>query len=135
MKKLFLSLALSLFAFAANAATLTENFVASNGQVFQIHSVLSVEKGAGVIYVKQATGSIHPFADATGAVWTKVLNSANFSQHYIRVGTTDRYMNTTVITEISCVSSQTVFGYYSASQPEWFQDGCALHTAVRNASN
>lgn len=134
MKKLFLTFAL-LFSVAASAATLPENFAASDGRVFQIHSALSVEKGAGVIYIKAASGSVFPFADSTGAVWTKVINSANFNQRYVKVPNTDRYMNTTFSVEISCISQQTVFSYPTSAPAEWFQDGCALHAIVKNSSN
>lgn len=120
---------------SSTAATLPQNFAASDGKVFQINTALSVEKGAGVIYVKHYSGTVMPFADATGTLWTKVLNSPNFSQYFIKIPNTDRYMNTTLSSEISCISSQTVFAYPFSTQAEWFQDNCALHTVVKNASN
>ena len=133
MKKLFLILSLS-FASFVNAATLADNFVASDGKVFQIHSVNSVEKGAGVIYVKQTTGSIQGFADTNGSVWTKVSNYINYTGHYVRIQGTDRYMNTWFTTEISCISNQSAFGY-TTGQAEYFADGCALQNAVKALSN
>lgn len=117
----------------AYAGTLPESFKADNGKVFQIHSVLSVEYANGTVIVKQATGSAQPFPDATGAVWSKVLASTDFYKHYVQVPGTVRYMNTSVTTEISCISNQSVFGY-PQGQPEFFADACALHNAVKNAA-
>lgn len=137
MKKMFLSLALSLFAFAASAGALTQNFVADNGRVFQIANVLSVDYNGWSVVIKTANGGNQYFDDATGAVYARIISSAGFNSRFVRVGTSNRYMNTqTNISEISCISNQTVFAWaIGANQPEYFNDGCALHTAVRNASN
>jgi len=126
---------LSLAAAGSAHAGLSDTFVASDGKVFQTHSVISVEKGAGVIYVKQASGTVQPFADATGSVWLKVAATMNYTTRFVKVPGTDRWINVNYITEISCISNQTVFGYPTSTQPEWFQDSCALHTAVKNLSN
>lgn len=134
MKKLIFTLSALFFAFSTQAATLGDNYVASDGKVFQISNILSVEKGINTVMIKQLTGTVQPFADATGSVWNKVVNSYGFSQRFIRVGTSDRYMETTHTTEISCINNQSAFGYTSA-QPEYFADGCALQNAVKANSN
>lgn len=134
MKKIIFAASLFLASFSAFAG-LGENFVASDGKVFQIHSALSVEKGANVIYVKQASGTVQPFADSTGAVWNKVVSVLNSSNHYVKNPTSDRWYNTYFTTEISCISSQTVLGYPTNAPAEWISDNCALHQAIKNASN
>ena len=133
MKKLLLSTAL-IFTSLSAFAGLSESFVAADGKVFQIATVLSVEKVTGFVSVKQATGSVQNFSDPSGTVWNRVLVVLNSSNHYVKVPNSNRWMNTAPATEISCISNQTAFGYPSA-QPEWFQDACALHTAVKNVSN
>ena len=136
MKKLFISAVLAFSAFAATAATLTLNFVADNGLVFQIANVFSVDYDGSSVIVRMPNGSNQYFADASGGVYAKVLASAGFSSRFVRVNaTSNRYMNTQLASEISCVSNQTAFGYYSANNPEFFNDGCALHNAVKAASN
>jgi hypothetical protein len=135
MKKLFISAVLALSAFAATAATLNLNFVADNGRVFQIANVFSVDYDGSSVIVRMPNGSNQYFADASGGVYAKIKASDGFSSRFVRVGTSNRYMNTQLASEISCVSNQTAFGYYSANNPEFFNDGCALHNAVKAASN
>jgi hypothetical protein len=144
MKKLFTTLACTLFACMALtacggnafAATLPESFVPDNGRIFQIHSVLSVEQAPGAINVKQSSGSVFILPDATGAVWAKVLANPTFYQHYVQVPGTNRYMNTQFAAEISCISNQTAFSYGQSNSPvEWFADSCALWNAVKAKAN
>jgi hypothetical protein len=135
MKKVLFAAVALLASFAAGAAPLTQNFVADNGKVFQINHVLSVEKVPGFVNVKQALGTVHPFPDATGAVFQKVRTSPGFDASFVRVPGTDRYMKTTGTSEISCVSSQTVFAYPSQAPAEWFADGCQLHSVVKASAN
>ncbi len=134
MKLFKILLASVVFMSGIAQAGLSESFVASNGKIFQVHSSISVEKGEGVIYVKQASGTVHPFQDTTGSVWLKVASYMNTATHHVRVPNTDRWMNTNFTTEISCVSNQTVFAYPTSTPAEWFQDGCSLQVAAQNLS-
>lgn len=133
MKKIIFAASLFFASFSAFAG-LAESFVAADGKVFQIASVLSVEKGNGTVNIKQASGTVQQFSDPQGTVWAKVLVVLNSSNHYVKVPNINRYMNTAVATEVSCISNQTAFGYVGAPA-EYFADACALQTAVKNASN
>lgn len=139
LKKLILVSALAssvMFSNTTEAATLTLNFVSDTGKVFQIASILSVDWNGSSVVVRMPNGSDQYFADASGSVYAKVLASAGFSSRFIRVNaTSNRYMNTQLASEISCIGNQTAFGYYSANNPEFFNDACALHNAVKAASN
>jgi hypothetical protein len=120
----------------AYAAQLAQNFAAADGKVFQIASPISIEKADGAVNVKHQNGSTQAFADPTGAVWAKIVASPTFATHYVQVVGTNRYMNTTVTTEILCMSNQTWFGYpFGTLQPDVFADGCATHAVVRASSN
>ena len=120
----------------AQAAPLSYNFVADSGQVFQTKNVLSVEKAPGYVKVRQMSGTVQSFPDATGAVFNKVLNSPSFAASFVQVPGTTRYVNTTVVTEVLCYSgTQTAIGYPSPVQAEFFNDGCQLHAVVKASSN
>lgn len=117
----------------ANAATLPASFVDDNGQVFQIDTMLSVEKVGATIKVKQPDGYPKFYADASGNVWAKIVASAIVASAYAQVPGANRYLNTKVAWVITCISNQTVFGY--ATIAEYFPDSCALHAVVRGRAN
>lgn len=142
MKKITMFL---LFAFAlaacgagANAATLTQNFVADNGIVFSVQYALSVEKVPNALLVTSGNGTTYSYPDATGALYTKVLNSPGFGSHYVQVTGTLLYMNTADIVQVLCFSggTQTVITYpQGTAQARFFTDNCGLYNQIKAASN
>lgn len=117
----------------ASAATLPASFADDNGQVFQLETMLSVEKVGATIKIKQPDGYPKFYADASGNVWAKVIASSIISAKYAQVPGANRYMNTSVAWIVTCISNQTVFGY--ATIAEYFPDSCALHAVVRAGAN
>jgi len=131
----FATAAMLVLSASASAGPLAKNYVADNGKVFQTEHVLSVESVPGEVRVKQLTGSVHHFPDASGAVFQKVRTSPTFAASFVQVPGTNRFMKTDSTTEISCISSQTVFAYPSSAPAEWFADGCQLHAVVKASAN
>lgn len=121
----------------AKAAQLPDNFVASDGRVFQTVNEVSVQFVSGAVLVKQMSGSVQSFPDPTGSVSAKVLASPDFAKRHVQApATPGLYVNTAVSTEISCQSSQTVIGYgYSLTPTSVFADGCQLWQAIKAVSN
>lgn len=145
MKRITLSL-LSVFALClglvacggAHAGVLTQNFVSDDNKVFQVENALSVEKVANAVQVTNINGTTYSYPDATGALYTKILNSTGFGSHFYQMGGTLLHMNTTVVTQITCYSggTQTAFSYpFSTAQARFFADSCAAFNAIKAASN
>lgn len=142
MKKVLLSILLGIVAAFGLAAcggnaiagTLTQNFVADDGRVFVVQDALSVEKVANAVLVTGKNGTTYSYPDATGALFTKILNSAGFSSHFIQVAGTLQYVNTTVPVYIMCFTGKTYFAD-ETGPGRYFNDGCALVNAIRAASN
>lgn len=122
----------------AHAGALTQNFVSDNGRVFQVDHALSVDRDAvrGTIAVQQINGSYQYFADASGGVWAKVLPALK-ADKWVQVGTSNRFMALTFVSEVTCFSASgtTAFGWATVPSAEYFVDGCALHAKVKAASN
>lgn len=122
----------------AQAGALTQNFVADNGRVFQVDHALSVDRDVpnGRIVVQQVNGGFQYFADASGGVWAKVLPTLK-ADKWVQVGTSNRYMALTFVSEVTCwpSSGSTVFAWATVANAEQFLDGCALHARVKAASN
>lgn len=121
---------------AAHAGVLTQNFVSDDGKVFQVEGAVSVEKVAGAVQVTNTNGTTYSYADGTGALYTKILNSPGFGSHFYQIGGTLLHMNTTLVTQITCYSggTQTAFAY-PASPVRFFADSCAAVNAIKAASN
>lgn len=123
---------------SANAGTLTQNFVADDGKIFAVQYALSVEKVPNAVLVTSGNGTTYSYSDATGALYTKVLNSPGFGSHYVQVAGTLLYMNTADIVQVLCYSggTQTVFTYpQGTAQARFFNDNCGLYNQVKAASN
>ncbi len=135
MKKVLLILSLAFCTIAAQAATLNSNYVASDGKVFQTANILAVEQGTGTILITQATGTVQPFADTTGSIYTKVVSAYGFSHRFVKVSATStKFINVALATEVSCMSNQSAIGF-PAAQPIWLQDACVFQNAVKALSN
>lgn len=121
---------------AAHAGVLTQNFVSDDGKVFQVEHALSVEKVPGAVQVTNSNATTYSYPDATGALYTKILNSPGFYSHFYQIGGTLLHMNTTVVTQITCYSggTQTAFAY-PATSARFFPDSCAAVNAIKAASN
>ncbi len=137
MKKVMILAAMSLAMAAssfASAGTLTQNFTGDSGNVFQIENALSVEKVANAVEVTAANGTTYTYADATGALYTKILNSTGFSARYIQVAGTLKHINTVLPMYIQCYSNQTALAYATVPA-RIYQDGCSLFNAIKAQSN
>lgn len=136
----FAAMALMCLAMAAcggaHAATLTQNYGAADGTVFQVDTANTVEQYAGYVKVTRADGTIEQYADATGTLMYRITESPEFAKHYILIpGSQQKYINTTRPTKIYCSGSSTAFLYPGNPTPTLFADACALWRAVQGWSN
>jgi len=121
---------------AAQAAGPLQTFVSDDNKVFQVEHALSVTKVPGALEVVTVNGTTYSYADATGALYTKVLNSAGFAAKFVQVGSTLIHMNTNQVTQITCYGgNQTAFAYpFSSVQVRFFPDACVLFNKVKTNS-
>lgn len=143
MKKLFTSLACTLLACFALAAcgggnayagTLTQNFKGDSGNVFQINDALSFKQVSGAVQVVAANGTTYSYPDASGALFTKLINAS--TGFYVNVPGTMEYMNTIAPLYVLCYSgSQTGFAYAGSIPVRFLPDGCSLFNTIRSQSN
>lgn len=118
----------------ANAATLTQNFVGDSGNVFQVNDALSFKQVSGAVQVVAANGTTYAYPDATGALFTKLVNATH--GFYVNVPGTLEYMNTISPIYILCYSgSQSGFAYAGAIPARFIPDGCGLFNTIKSQSN
>ena len=118
------------------AGTLQKSFVSSNNIVFTIHNTREVTFNSGAVSIISSDGSnsYSYLQDASGSVANSVKNSVTFGQSFVRVGTSQRYINADLVKYTVCTSSGTTLGW-SNSGSEDFTDGCQLHNSMKNAAN
>lgn len=139
MKSIFRSIAvLAAVAFSlaacggAQAQVMPEMFKASNGAVLTTHDVRSVEQVPGFIRVIYQNGndSYQDFSDSSGSVFANVLASPGFTDKFVRVGTSNRYVQASQGRRTFCNYNGTMIVWMVGSAEEFAGDGCALHQAI-----
>ena len=120
----------------AQAGTLRNSFVSSNNIVFSLYGVREVTFNAGSVAVVFASGdnSSSYLQDSSGSVATSIKNSAMFNQQFVRVGTSQRYINVDSVKYAYCTDSGTLLGWSNAGS-ETIADGCQFHNSMKNAAN
>ncbi len=109
------------------------SFVADNNKVYSISDKITLEQQPGYVLLKQASGTVEWFPDATGATWNKIVASQCFQKTYATSSPTKRF-NTAVATSINCFTSGTVVGYQNLGG-ENYADGCAGHANAKAKAN
>jgi hypothetical protein len=134
LKMMFAAL-LAVFAMTAQAGNLPHNFVDDNGKVFSIDGSFQVEKVANAVQVVARNGSTFLYADATGAVHTKLVNYMAATKEWYRLPGTLVDMNTVEALQITCYSSGTQTAFSYGSYTRFVTDSCAAQAAIALQSN
>lgn len=136
LKSVFLLFAMAL-SMAASAAPLTDAFVVpENGQVFTTNHAFSFEKAPGLVKLHAENGTVYHLPDSSGVLYNKLATAPQHVGKYIQVAGTQLHMNVSAALYTTCYNgSQTVFAYAPNIPARFFQDNCALHNAVKAASN
>lgn len=137
MKKVFLFFAMIVSMAAASAATLTHNFTDDTGKNFSIKNAYQVEKTAGYVLVTSSNGSTYTYVDASGALYTKLVNyMATTGGSYFQLAGTLTHMNVAQALQITCYgagNSQTAFSY--GNYTKFVTDSCAARATIASQSN
>lgn len=127
---------LAVCAFSASAGTLTHNFTDDNGVNFSPKSAYQIEKVAGAVKVVAQNGTTYTYADASGALHTKLLNYMAATGSWYRLPGTLVDMNVSEALNIGCYgSSQTYISYIGGSYTKFVADNCAARAAIAAQSN
>lgn len=118
----------------ASAATLPHSFTASDGTTSNLAQVATIEKVSGSINALGVDGVTRSYADATGAVWTKVTGSAYFAARFVSE-TASLYVNTETMLYATCDGGATYLFYAGPVAMLGYGDNCKLANAIKAASN
>ena len=135
MKKIIIATVLALASLSASAGVLNKNFTSTDNKVFSIDQARSITFNSGYITLGFVDGGVSGayLADANGATSAKVKSSSAFTQ-YVRVGTSERFINPAFAKYIVCTNGVTTVGW-NVGGSEDFQDACQLHNAVKALAN
>jgi hypothetical protein len=138
MKSMVLAECLAAASFSAQAGVLDKNFVGVNPSgtpiVFNLHEAFTVEKIAGAVVVTAANLTQYSYADPTGALYTKILNSPDFARTFYPVSGTLIHVNVQKPLYIQCYQNKTTMTYNATGYTLQYADNCATFNGMYSAS-
>jgi|SRR6185369_5083210 len=119
----------------ASAAT-NESFQCSNGHVVNLEAMRSFEQGVGEVKLVSESGGVFitNTCTDTGGVFTKMATDSIVLQNYIKLPTSNRYLNTREMADVFCNGGGWTTIYWKIGNTENFNtpssDGCATRTFI-----